>query len=119
MSFKLETVIESEFVRITPVGNYGVEDMSNFIDNVRIAADEAGCHRVLMDCRRFKGRMTEADRFEGGQHIARAFGSRVKAALIMPSNQITRLGQLAAVNRGARFFVTDSETEATAWLSAP
>ena len=116
MNVEVETLVESGFIRVTLNGQSGGEGMFDFIDLVRVKADEAGRNRVLMDCRQFDGNMTEADRFRGGQRIAAVFGGRLKAALLMPANQITRLGELTAVNRGARFLVTDSETEATDWL---
>jgi hypothetical protein len=36
----------------------------------------------------------------------------------MPPTQITKLGEIAAVNRGARVFVTENEQEALRWLLA-
>lgn len=60
--------------------------------------------------------MSEADRFQGGQQVAQIFGSRIKAALIMPVGQVTKLGEMTAVNRGAIFLVTDSREEALTWL---
>lgn len=118
MSCDVETLVEPRFIRITARGNYCVAEMFDFINLVRSKADKAGRTRILMDCRQFGGNMTEAERFEGGQSIARVFGARLKAALLMPAEQITKLGELAAINRGARFFVTSSETEATDWLTA-
>lgn len=119
MNFELETIVEPEFVRVTPNGKCKVDEMFDFIDLVRSKVDVVGRTRVLMDCRKFDGSLTEADRFQGGQRIAEVFGGRIKAALLMPASQITKLGELTAVNRGARFLVTDSESEATDWLLAP
>ena len=62
--------------------------------------------------------MTEAERFQGGQRIAEVFGDRLQAALVMPVGQVTKLGELTAVNRGAKFLVTESEVEAINWLLA-
>lgn len=118
MSFEVVTVVEPDFLRLTASGKYLFEEMFDFIDLVRSEADKAGHNRVLMDCRQFEGQMTEAERFQGGKRIAEVFGYRIKAALIMPVGQVTKLGELTAVNRGAKFFVTDSESEATEWLLA-
>jgi hypothetical protein len=60
--------------------------------------------------------MTEAERFRCGQHIAETMGGSVRLAILMPAGQITKLGELAAINRGARVIVTPSETEAVSWL---
>lgn len=118
MSFKVVTEVEPDFIRLTASGKYLFDDVFDFIDLVRLEADKAGRNRVLIDCRQFEGEMTEAERFQGGKRIAEVFGARIKAALLMPVGQVTKLGEMTAVNRGAKFLVTDSETEATDWLLA-
>jgi len=40
----------------------------------------------------------------------------IKSVLIMKEGTVTKLGETVAVNRGARFFVSDSESEAIEWL---
>ncbi len=116
MNLELETSVEPDFVRITVGGKYRFEEMFDFIELLRKTADQARRKVVLIDCRRVEGSMTEAERFQGGQKIAEVFGARLKAALLMPVDQITKLGELTAVNRGAKFLVTKCEDEAKDWL---
>ena len=116
-SFEEIFAVEPEFLRVTTKGDYRFNELFDFLVRVRAKAGTAGRNRVLIDSRQLKGKMTEAERFTGGQQIAQIFGGKLKAALVMPSDNITKLGELAAVNRGARFLVTDSETEATRWLT--
>ncbi len=86
------------------------------IDRVKIEADKVKRERVLIDCRDFTGYMTEAERFLAGKHLAKVFGSRLRSALLMPAEQITKLGEMTAVNRGAKFLVTHDEEEAMAFV---
>ncbi len=116
MIFDVETVVEPERMRVTMRGSFSVAGMFEFIDRVRAEADNAERTKVLIDCTEMEGGMTEVDRFEGGQYIAQVFGSRIHAAVVMPEGQVTKLGEMAAVNRGAVFFVTESMPEAEAWL---
>ncbi len=103
MSFEVVTVVEPGFVRLTASGKYSFNEMFDSIDLVRSMADKADRNKVLIDCRQFEGSMTEAERFQGGQRVAEVFGAHLKAALIMPVGQVTKLGELTAVNRGANF----------------
>ncbi len=119
MSFEVVTVVEPGFVRLTASGKYSFNEMFDSIDLVRSMADKADRNKVLIDCRQFEGSMTEAERFQGGQRVAEVFGASLKAALIMPVGQVTKLGELTAVNRGAKFLVTESEIEAMDWLLNP
>jgi hypothetical protein len=116
MSFQVTTVVEPDRLRVTILGVYSFDNLFGFIDIVRSEADKTGRKKVLIDCSRMEGRMTEVDRFEGGQHIAKIFGPQLRAALVMPEGQVTKLGEIAALNRGAVFFVTDSMDEAERWL---
>ncbi len=107
---------EPEYLRVTTVGKYSFPDLFPFLQQVKIRAQELRAKNVLIDSRHLEGNMTEAERFQGGQKIAELFGSRIKIALIMPPSTITKLGELTAVNRGARFLVTPCEVEALNWL---
>ena len=118
MSFEVVTTVEPEYVRISVIGEYSFDRLFGFIEHVRSIALETARTKVMIDCQQMTGNMTEAERFQGGQKIAEIFGSRIKAALLMPEGQVTKLGELAAVNRGARFFVTSSEQEVIPWLLA-
>ena len=114
MKHTTESSVEPDFLRITVTGEYDFDEMYGLINNISSEAARTERDRVLIDCSTIKEEMTEVERFKGGQMIAEIFGSRLKAALVMP--HITKLGEIAAVNRGARFLVTTSKDEAVAWL---
>jgi hypothetical protein len=116
LNFEIEKTIKPEFIQFTTIGSYAFDEMDEFLRFVRSEADKAERVRVLIDSSQIKGQMTEAERFQGGQMIADIFGHRLKLALIMPPGGVTKLGELTAVNRGARFLVTTSATEAETWL---
>lgn len=116
MIFEVVPAVEPDHIRFTIDGVYSFDKMFDFIEHVRSEADKAKRDHVLIDCSKLQGSMTEADRFQGGQRVAQVFGSRIRVALIMPEGQVTKLGELAAVNRGARFLVTESRIEAEQWL---
>jgi hypothetical protein len=116
MSVDIEIKVEPEFVRMTASGKYLFEELFEFITLLKREADRVRKSRALIDCRQFEGSMTEAERFAGGQYIAEVFGPHLKAVLLMPKGQVTKLGELTAVNRGAQLLVTECETEAVSWL---
>ncbi|HQZ97050.1 MAG TPA: hypothetical protein PLP21_12085 [Pyrinomonadaceae bacterium] len=117
MKYKIATTVEPDFVRVTATGEYAFEDLPGFISELRNIALANAQSKLLIDCRQLDIDMTEAERFAGGQRVAEIFRSKIKAALVMPPGQVTKLGELAAVNRGARFLVTTSESEALKWLA--
>ena len=116
MSFEVVSSVEPEYVRVTANGKYSFEKLFEFIALVRSISDSSVRSRALIDCRQIEGKMTEAERFQGGKKIAEIFGGRLRAAIVMPGGQVTKLGELAAVNRGALLLITECETEAMTWL---
>lgn len=116
--FEEVVTVEPEFLRLTTIGKYKIEEMFDFFGRVKAKADGLGRNRVLIDNRQLEGQMTEAERFQGGQKIAEVFGNRIKLAILMPAGTVTKLGELTAVNRGARLLVTDCETEALGWVQS-
>jgi len=59
---------------------------------------------------------TELDRFWLGKNIADVFEHRFKIAALVQTELITNATENTAVNRVARFFVTDDEELALRWL---
>jgi hypothetical protein len=118
MSIDVQSEVQGDYLRVNATGQYSFEFLFDFIAHVKAEADKAEKQRVLIDCRNLSGGMAEFERFHGGMRIAEVFGRGLKAALIMQPQNVTKLGELVAVNRGARFLVSDSEPEAIDWLLA-
>ncbi len=118
MGIAVVTVVLPEYIRFELSGDYSLAELFEFIDQAKSEADRARRDHLLIDTLRIEGDMSEADRFMAGRQIADVFGPRLKAACIMHGERITKLGELTAVNRGARFFVTGTEDEALRWLLA-
>ena len=116
---KYETEVHDRYVRINVTGQYDFDEMMDLVEPFRDATVNAGRTRLLVDCSRLPGNVSVPDKFFIGEKIAKTFRSEIKCALIMPTGTITRLGEMVAVNRGASFLVTDSETEALTWLLDP
>ncbi len=116
MGLNVTKALTNRVLTLTVTGDYSITEMLKLVDTVRTEFDQNGSALALVDCRQMVGTMTEAERFVGGQRVAKILGSEIKTALVMPVGQVTKLGELAAVNRGARFLVTDDHKEAVEWL---
>lgn len=116
MSFEIKHTVHEVYLRVDATGKWSTPEVFEFIDSVKRIADEADRKSVLMDLREVDGTPSGADLFLAGERIAQTSGSRIKAAAFERPDRITKLGGLSAVNRGAGFLVTDSESEAIEWL---
>jgi hypothetical protein len=116
MSLDFNREVFPEYVRIEFRGAYSFSDLMKQIEKIKAAAAESGRDNIFIDALSVEGRMTESEKFFVGSHIAEVFGSKLKAVCLMPEGYVTKLGEMAAVNRGARFFVTESKDEAMDWL---
>ena len=111
-----ETETHPDHVRINVTGRYDFDEMMDLVEPFREATVGAGKTKLLVDCTRMDGRVPEPDKFFIGEKIAKTLRSEVKCTLLMPTGTITKLGEMVAINRGANFFVTDSEQNAIEWL---
>lgn len=118
MGYKLTVKDEPDYLKLTAVGDHSAAEMYAFIDNIKAEAVRNGSSKVLVDSFLYSTLMSEADKFALGSHLAKTFGPRLKVAIMLPAEHISKLGELAAVNRGANLLVTSSEPEAIEWLLA-
>ena len=116
MTLTIITEIKGEVLEVRFTGDYTFNELQKLIEPIRAAADGAQCDLALLDARLVAGRMTEAEKFFVGSKIAEVFGPKLKAAIVMRPGDVTKMGEMAAVNRGAQLFVTESFDEAAAWL---
>lgn len=117
MSFEKEVLSESNYIRINVLGEFSVPNIFELVGFVKESCVKLSADSVLVDCSNVSGSLSEADRFAGGKHVAEVLGPDIRSALVLPIGQVTKLGEMTAVNRGAQLFVTDSETEAIDWLN--
>jgi hypothetical protein len=118
MSFDVTKTILPDHLRMAATGECSLDQIYEFIAEIKRAAGDADRHRVLIDIRGVAGIPSGADLFFAGERIAEVLGARLKAAVISPPERITKLGEMTAVNRGAKVLVSSDEAEAVEWLLA-
>jgi len=116
MGLDMATEVLPNYLRTELLGVYTFSELMEQVENFRSAAENAGRNQILIDASSLDGRMTESEKFFVGSRIAEVFGARLKMAVIAPSGHVTKMGEMAAINRGARLFVTECEAEAVEWL---
>lgn len=116
MALEIISTVYDDHLKIDFAGSYDFLELMNHIDGMKKAASEADRELVLVDARKVEGRMTESEKFFAGAKIAEVCGPKLKMAAIIKLGEVTKLGEMAAVNRGARLLITESESEAIDWL---
>ncbi len=118
MSFEITMAVETEYLRMTATGKFSIPDLFEFIERVMTEAIAARRDKVLVDSRGVIGAISDTERFMGGLQSAKVFGSRLKVAVLMPAETITKMAELAATNRGTKLLISGSEDEAITWLAS-
>ena len=86
------------------------------IDETRDEALNRGHHLILFDLRQWASPSSEMTRFYSGEHLAKVFKYQYKVAAFANKKDITRFGEIVAVNRGASFRIFADEQSAIQWL---
>ena len=88
----------------------------NTIHEVKEHCRKENLNKVLIDLRKVEGSPSIFDRYRIGIEIAKAWGSKIKVAVIAKPSMLNRMVENTAVNRGAKLMATFDEAVALAWL---
>jgi hypothetical protein len=86
------------------------------IQNVAEVARERGCTRVLWNANGTGVPEFDLYRFFAGKDVAKFLNRPIRLAIVYPAEHINRIGERAAVKRGANVIVMSSFDNAVAWL---
>jgi len=107
---------KGSYLLLTANEPYTFEGYKGAIDLVLKLCEESGLYKVVTDIRSIDRNIPTRHRFDLGVTMAKVLGSKVQLAVVAPAGIIDHLGENAAVNRGARMWVTPSMEKALAWL---
>jgi len=116
MNLELQSTVFPDHIRFDLTGDFDFLELMKHIETIKESSAAAGCKLALIDARPVSGHFSESEKFFAGAKIAEVFGSKLKAAVRARPGEVTKLGEMAALNRGARLLVTESEDEAVEWL---
>ena len=105
-----------DYLVVTSSGNWQIDAIKDVIDTIRSESEKRGNNRVLWDLRDIREPPTDLDRHTAGKYLASVWRGTLKVAVVCREEDITKLTENAAVNRGAQFFVTGDEQRALHWL---
>jgi len=107
---------KGEYIYVEVNEPYSLKLLLSAIHEVADHCQTDHLDKVLIDLRKMAGNPTIFDRFQLGIEIARTWGSRIRAAAITSLPVMSRIGENAAVNRGATLLITTTMDAAMKWL---
>jgi hypothetical protein len=97
-------------------GAYSLQLLLSAIHEIADRCRDENLNKVLIDLRNMDGNPKLFDRFQIGMEIVKAWGSRIKVAVIAKPGIVNRMMENTAVNRGVKLFSTTSSEDAAQWL---
>lgn len=95
---------------------YSVEMIASAIHEVTAYCKEHNLNKALVDMRNMPGAPSILERHRFGIELAKEWGSRIKAALILRPEDLSHMTENTAVNRGANLLSTSDAAHAMKWL---
>jgi hypothetical protein len=117
VTITLET--RPDYMAFTVVGAYDFADFKLMVTGCRDACVRTGAAKALIDISAVTGDMPQIDRYNLGQLFAEVWGSKMRAGVVAPRDQINRLFENTAVNRYAQVMVHGDPQPVLEWLLAP
>lgn len=118
MDLEIEYRIMPEYLAVIGRGTWTRSNGRKLIEAIREEAEKCQKNKILLDLVEFSPPDQEVTRFYNGVDFATILPPPFKVAIIGKKEMINRLGENAAVNRGAWIKVTSDENTALEWLSA-
>ncbi|PYS85870.1 MAG: hypothetical protein DMF62_17750 [Acidobacteria bacterium] len=116
MNLELQLTVFPDHIRFDFTGDFVFLELMKHIETIKERVSAASRNLALINARGVVGFFSESEKFFAGAKIAEIFGSKLKAAVTARPGEVTKLGEMAALNRGACLLVTESEDEAIEWL---
>ncbi|MBV6399977.1 MAG: hypothetical protein CNIPEHKO_00258 [Anaerolineales bacterium] len=95
---------------------YSLEMINSAIHEVTAYCKEHNLNKVLVDMRNMPGAPSILERHLHGIEVAKVWGARIKAALILRPESLSHMTENTAVNRGANLLSTSDVAHARKWL---
>ena len=117
MSIQLTFIEEADYLLVEATGGaWGTRDGVETILSISARAKKKGYKRILVDRRNLADPVTEFARFEAGRTIAKEFPPLFRFAAVYRPEDLAKLGEDAAVNRGATAAAFSDMELARQWL---
>jgi hypothetical protein len=117
MSYGVKFKMRPNYLLVQFTGELTTKNAFDSIERIRYEADQKNYKLILLDLRGVTNLISEMTRFYAGEKIANVFRHDYKIAVFMLNENINKLAETVALNRGANFKVFDSEHEAIQWLT--
>jgi len=95
---------------------FSLEMMISAVHEALRQCEEQNLTKALADLRNMPGNPSMLDRHQIGIEIAKTWGPRIKAALILRPESLSHMTENTAVNRGANLLSTSDVAHALEWL---
>lgn len=116
MPMQLKFKLKEKYLHVYATGKWTTDAAKDVIQKIRKAADNNKLNLILIDCKNVTKPDSEMTRYNTGKAIASHLGHPIKTVVVIPIELINKFVENVAVNRGATFFVTDSNDDAIKWL---
>jgi hypothetical protein len=95
---------------------YSLDILMSTIHEVAEHCRKENLNKALIDLRQMEGSPNIFDRYRIGIEIAKAWGAKIKVAVIAKPGVVNRMAENTAVNRGAKLMTVFDEETALTWL---
>lgn len=95
---------------------YSAEMITSAIHEAAAYCRKQNLNKLLVDLRNMSGGPSILDRHLHGIEVAKIWGSRIKAALVLRTERLSHMTENTAVNRGANVLSTSDYARAMEWL---
>jgi hypothetical protein len=107
---------DKNYLHVSVTGKYSLRGIIEILQNIKKQCAVNSIHSVLFDFSRVDGLIPFTDKYKIGEFVADNFSGKIRMAVVDKTENIDKLGENVAVNRGGRVSVFSNTDVALEWL---
>jgi hypothetical protein len=116
MGEDIKFIDHEEYLEVIFTGERSFQAFDDLLEKVYESCKRNGTTKILLDVREAKGKWKDVDRFRVGEKAAHLFVASYVILVIDEKEQINKLAENTAYNRGVKTLVTDDKRAGLDWL---
>jgi hypothetical protein len=107
---------EKNYLHVTVTGMYSFKSIIEILQNIKSQCIVNNICNVLFDFSRVDGIIPFTDKYKIGEFVAENYSAKIKMTVVDKPENINKLAENVAVNRGGKVAVFNNQDRALEWL---
>jgi len=117
MNLDIRVQPKNQYLLIDVLGEYQLNNLVDLISQIEELSIKHGCRRIVVDLTHMTGTVYHTDKHELAVCCAQIWHVNIKLAIVYREEEIDRVFESAALQRGVQVMIFPQVAEAISWVN--